>query len=422
MSCTITVTFKPTTSGTINGTLSISDDSTDSPQQVSLSGFGFVPCRVQIKKTLSSPVVRSALMTFGSANVPLPTGPSPVGTRVMHLIDPTRNDPFLENGSKRELMVRFWYPATLLQACKPAEYTPASIWSYFSQLMRLPLPAVTTNSCQDSPVANGAHPVVVFTHGYTGTFTDYTFIFEDLASRGYVVASVDHTYEATAVEFPDGRFVHSGFGSHLGKTLIEDKEALSLALTVRLADLKFIRHELFRMNTTAHGPFAGKLNTTKVAVAGHSMGGLAASLGVQRDHGFRAGIILDVHDGDVPDAIVRPTATPVLLLASGRKQWTENECKLWSSLRGPRFAVNLEGAEHLTTSDAVWLARGAIKAGSMGPDKAVTAVREYIATFLDANLLGKTPEPLLAGPSADYPGAAVTTQMQSLCGAEGSKP
>src|SRR4029077_8467168 len=62
MSCTITVTLKPTTSGTINGTLSISDDSTDSPQQVSLSGFGFVPCRVQIKKTLSSPVVRSALM------------------------------------------------------------------------------------------------------------------------------------------------------------------------------------------------------------------------------------------------------------------------------------------------------------------------------------------------------------------------
>ena len=132
--------------------------------------------------------------------------------------------------------------------------------------------------------------MVVFTHGYTGTFTDYTFIFEDLASRGYVVASVDHTYEATAIEFPDGRFVHSGFGSHLGATLLEDQQALSLALTVRLADLKFVRRELQRMNTTAQGPFAGKLDTTKVAVAGHSMGGLAASLGVQRDRGFRAGI------------------------------------------------------------------------------------------------------------------------------------
>jgi len=25
-------------------------------------------------------------------------------------------------------------------------------------------------------------------------------------SHGYIVASIDHTYEATAVEFPDGRF------------------------------------------------------------------------------------------------------------------------------------------------------------------------------------------------------------------------
>jgi len=41
---------------------------------------------------------------------------------------------------------------------------------------------------------------VIFTHGYIGTFTDYAFLFEDLASRGYVVASIDHTYEATALE------------------------------------------------------------------------------------------------------------------------------------------------------------------------------------------------------------------------------
>jgi dienelactone hydrolase len=335
MSCNITVSFKPTNVGTANGTVSIFDDSSDSPQHVSLTGVGFQLCRVQIKKTLSSPLVRSALVTFGSVSVPSPTGLNRVGTRVVRLVDQTRNDPFLEDGTKRELMVRFWYPASLLEACKPAEYTPASVWSYFSRLMKLPLPAVMTNSCQEAPVANGAHPVVVFTHGYTGTFTDYTFIFEDLASRGYVVASVDHTYEATAVEFLDGRFVHSGFGSHLGATLLEDQQALSLALTVRLADLKFVRRELQRMNTTAQGPFAGKLDTTKVAVAGHSMGGLAASLGVQRDRGFRAGIIIDVHDGDVPDAVVRPTATPVLILASGRNQWTENECKLWSSLRGP---------------------------------------------------------------------------------------
>jgi len=55
------------------------------------------------------------------------------------------------------------------------------------------LPEVRTNSCLDGPISEGRQPVVVFVPVYTGTFTD-TFLFEDLASRGYVVAAVDHTY------------------------------------------------------------------------------------------------------------------------------------------------------------------------------------------------------------------------------------
>jgi dienelactone hydrolase len=415
MSCTLNITFQPSRAGTVAGNVTIADDSADSQQVVNLTGNGFQLCRVQIKETLSRPATRSALASFGSATAPRPSGPSSVGTRVMRLQDSMRDDPILENGTKRELMVRFWYPAALGQApCKLAEYTPSAVWNYFSSLMQLPLPTVTTNSCLNAPVADGAHPVVVFTHGYTGTFTDYTYIFEDLASRGYIVASVDHTYEATAVAFPDGRFVHSGFGSHLGNSLLEDDQALALALTVRLEDLRFVAGELERLNAD-RGPFTGKLDTRKIAIAGHSMGGLAASLGVERDRRFKVGIILDVHDGEVPDGVVKTIATPVMILASGRKQWTENECSLWSHLAGPRFAVNLEGAEHLTTSDAVWLARGAIKTGTMGPDKAVAAVRDYIAAFLDANLRGSEPGTLLSGPSLDYPDAAVTTQIQSLC-------
>ena len=415
-SCTINITFHPTNTGSLAGNVTIVDSSADAQQVIGLTGFSFATCRAQIKETLGGQPVRSALATYGNAAAPKPTGSSEVGTRVMRLVDPMRDDPFLENGTKRELMVRFWYPTSLRQAaCKPAEYTPPAVWSYFSQLMGFPLPAVTTNSCLDAPVAEGAHPVVVFTHGYTGTFTDYTYIFEDLASRGYMVASVDHTYEATAVQFPDGRFVHSGFGSHLGNTLLEDDQAMALALTVRLDDLRFLAGELERLNGAPSGPFAGKLDTGKIAIAGHSMGGLAASLGVQRDRRFKVGAILDVHDGDVPDAVVKTTAAPVLILASGRKQWTENECKLWTSLRGPRFAVNLEGAEHLTTSDAVWLAAGAIKTGNMGPEKAVAAVRDYIAAFLDANLQGAAPGPLLTGPSLDYPDATITMQTQPLC-------
>jgi len=112
------------------------------------------------------------------------------------------------------------------------------------------LPEVTTNSCLEAPITEGTHPVVVFTHGYTATFTDYSFIFEDLASRGYVVASVDRTYEATGVAFPDGRFLKSVLGSHIENTWPMDDQSMSLALSVRSEDFDFILNKLERLNTS----------------------------------------------------------------------------------------------------------------------------------------------------------------------------
>jgi dienelactone hydrolase len=416
-SCTITVTFRPTVRGTRSADVSISDDGGGSPQQVSLSGVG---CTYnQWHKCTGSDeglgrfAARYALAANQITSVPDPTGISRVGTRVMRLVDDTRDDPYVDNHSKRELLVRFWYPASPDGDCKPAEYTSSKVWSYFSELVGLPGPIVKTNSCLDARVVDGAHPVVVFTPGYTGTFTDYTFIVEDLASRGYIVASVDHTYEATAAEFPDGRLVKGVLGSHLGHTWQIDDETLRLALSVRSADLKFVLDELERLNAAADSPFAGSLDTSRIGLMGHSLGGLATISGVQQDPRFGSAVLLDAELGDEAFA---GTDKAVLILAAGRERWSESECALWSNLRGPRIAVNLTGAEHVTLTDAVWLAKGAIKTGPMGPEKTIEALRNYIDAFLDANLRGKPFDPLLTGPASRYPDAAVTTQMQSLCG------
>jgi dienelactone hydrolase len=418
-SCTITVTFTPHVHGNLSADVSVSDDGGASPQQVSLSGFGctfnrFHHCK-EADNSLSGASAQSALAASLAPAAPSSTGPSSVGTRVVDLVDSTRNDPFLANGAKRELLVRFWYPASLDRGCAPAQYTSPRVWSYFSELVGIPLPEVRTNSCLNAPITGGTHPVVVFTHGYTGTFTDYTFIFEDLASRGYVVASVDHTYEATAVEFPDGRFIKSLVGSHFGDTWRLDDQTLASAVSVRLADLHFVVDELRRMNAKVGGPFAGKLDSSRIALMGHSLGGEATISGMQQETRFRAGVLLD---GVLSDESVPGTDKAILILAAGRDQWSKDECRLWSNLRGPRFAVNLKGAEHITPTDAVWLARGAIRTSAMGPDKTIAAIRDYIAAFLDTNLRGKPFDPLLTGPSADYPDAAVTTQKQLLC-AEG---
>lgn len=402
-SCNLTVTFKPLSPIGYGAGMNISDSSADSPQQVTLTGTG--------ENSRFAEAVLSALAANKFPSSPPPTGSDLVGTVVLDLVDPTRNDPFLANGAKREVLVRLWYPASPGQSCIRADYASPAVWSDFSRLMGIPLPQVTTNSCSNASMSDGAHPVVIFTHGYTGTFTDYTFLFEDLASRGYVVASVDHTFEATAVEFPDGRLVESVFGSHFTNTARADEQSVDYAVSVRLDDLQFVVNALESLNAAESSMLAGKLDMSRLALAGHSLGGWTAILGVEQDSRFRAGIILD---DVVPDSPLSGTDTPMLLLAAGRETWSKDELRLWSGLRGPRIAVNLRGTEHVTPTDAVWLAMGAIKTGSMGPQKTITAVRRYVAAFLDANLLGKPVDPLLTGPSAEYPDAIVTTRQESL--------
>lgn len=339
-------------------------------------------------------------------------GPSEVGTLSVHLRDARRRDPYLANGANRELVVRFWYPA-LAQACQQAAYNSARVWSYISQLSGSPLPAVRTHSCLNATAAAGAHPIIIFTHGYTGTLTDTTFLFEDLASRGFIVASIAHTYETTAVEFPDGRLVTSLIGSYMAGNLRLDHATLQRARSVRLADITFVLDSLQRINAAPDGPLAGRLDLSRIGVMGHSLGGELAFSSLARETGIRAAVALDGMFSSAPIT----AAKPVLLLAAGRDQWTPEECQLWDTMRGPHTAINLLGADHFTPTDAIWLFQSlpglAASVGPMGRGRTISAIRTYIAAFFDNNLRGSTSHASFN--AFAYPDVTVTTQTQALC-------
>jgi len=408
--CTIAVTFHPSIVGTFNSALKFADDSSDSPQQVMLVGVARPP------KLGNETMARAELATTNSAAVPPPTGNSVVGTRVVNLIDSGRQDPYAADGSRRELAIRLWYPVSSHsnQTCKSAEYTSPRILKYFGQLLGVAPFPVATNSCQEAEVAEGVHPVVLFTPGYTATSSDYTFLMEDLASRGYVVGVIDHTYEATAVEFPGGRIVRSRVGSHLGGTLLRDRNSLEFALDVRQKDLTFALEELARLNSQRGSPFAGKLDLAAIALAGHSLGGLTALVSGVSDPHIKAIILMDPM---LPDVLPGRTSKPVLILTADRKQWAANECGLWSNLQGPRLTIILQGTEHVALSDWIWLTKDAVQTGPMGPQKTMSAIRDYVAGFLDTNLRGEPGNPLLGGPSIEYPDALIgAPQQRLLCG------
>ena len=398
-SCTIDVEYRPGFGGSDSATMTISDSDVGSPQHVALTGrpFGYS-------------VVPAGRSTSEARRVPTPTGTYAIGTRVLQTTDNARVDTLSATGELRALSLRFWYPANIGK-CRAAAYASPAVWSVLSKLAGMRLPAVATNSCVDAPILAGFYPVVVFSHGLTGTFTDYTFLFEDLASRGYVVASVDHTYDASAVDLGDGRIARSRFGSYLTRVApLDELEARQLEAT-RLGDIRFVLDELERLQNQPDSPFAGHLNVAAMAVAGHSFGGLTALEALHFDSRLRAAVALE---GVMPDASFAATNRPVLLLDAGRRQWPEREQGVWQKLQGPRLAINLPGAGHLSPSDAVWYAKGTVATGSLSPEQAVSAIRDSVATFLDVQLRRRPQQALTQELLVAYPKLEITLPKEDV--------
>jgi len=401
-SCEIKVTFSCTTSTT--AVIFITDSSVDSPQQLNLTGTA--------PTAAVSASVRKALATQDAVATPVPTGRQPVGTRLESLADANYLDPYLPNGSTRELMVRFWFPATQTGSCTRAAYASPEVWSYFGTQLGVALPQVSTQSCLDASVASGVHPVVVLTHGFTGTFTDYTYLAEDLASRGYVVASVNHTYEATATQLSDGRLEKSLYGSYLSHYTRYDADSVAQAVNVRVRDLRFVLDKLAALNEQPNGPFLGRLDLHRLALAGHSLGGLTVLQVLAVEPRFKAGIVLDGAVTPRPTPAIRQ---PVLTLLAGDGHPDSDECRMWTAVQGPLLAIRLPGVEHIALSDAVWLARSAVSTGTHDPGRVVSEARKGVAAFLDATFQGGGAEHITGEIKRSIPDALVASGVKPGC-------
>jgi predicted dienelactone hydrolase len=119
-----------------------------------------------------------------------------VGVRTMHLREAAQPDvlAFDSRSGKapsrvRELTVDLWYPAIPKPGAAPAVYS-----AQFPSEPPLP-PAsfsVAGLAVRDAPAAGKGFPLVVVSHGYSNDPAAMTWLTENLASKGYVVAAIHH--------------------------------------------------------------------------------------------------------------------------------------------------------------------------------------------------------------------------------------
>ena len=138
------------------------------------------------------------------------TGEYAVGTETFTIYDEEREEVLGPATGPRKISVRMYYPvqkdatagfprAEMLSAVKRRALEKA----YF---MKMPDDAdYTAEYYANAPHVPGAKfPLILFSHGYQSYREGNTYLCCDLASHGYIIASIGHAYEAVANEYDDG--------------------------------------------------------------------------------------------------------------------------------------------------------------------------------------------------------------------------
>jgi hypothetical protein len=173
-------------------------------------------------------------------------------------------------------------------------------------------------------------------------------------------------------------------------------------LRIRVADTQFAVDELQRMNAgTPGGLLAGKLDLSRLAVLGHSLGGAVASQTCLVDARFRACVNLDGFQwGDAANGAI---TQPYMLIYSDQFEGA-NDFML-GALTNRAYILTVKGSTHGNFQDTPVVMPGAKFVGiggSIDAKRMNRLVADYLGYFLEEALTGAS-TPLRDGLLPQYP-------------------
>ncbi|WP_425559307.1 alpha/beta hydrolase family protein [Catenulispora yoronensis] len=329
---------------------------------------------------------------------PRPTGPHRVGVVDLRLVDKTRPDPTAGPGAFRELMVSVWYPARDTARYQLAPWMPAAVFTPYAidagfdpSAFAVPLTAGRTGA----PVLRAERrlPVVVYSHGAHSHRADNTNAVQELASHGFAVVTIAHTYD-TWVQFPDGRILSPSHIPMGPPDFAADARSVLDAIDALAAG----------RNPDADGKqlpagLAGSLDARRVGMFGWSKGGTATVDTMLADHRVRAGLSFD---GPMAPEITTDLDRPVLMMtAENTRADNPDVAEAWSHLKGWRLNVYADGAAHSSYSDVESLIPQLAKIlgmsqadleswiGTLNPAEGAHMQQAYPSAFFDLHLRGR---------------------------------
>lgn len=267
---------------------------------------------------------------------PLPvTGPHAVATTRHTYTDVSRVEQFSGQEKNRRVNVAFWYP-------------------------------------QVAPRGE-TFPLVVFSHGGLGTETSNESLFLELASHGYVVASIGHPTHALWTRGEDGHttFVSREYFNELQREDAKTDKQQSYRyyqkwMATRTDDINFVIDTILAKAAGGTGGVYALVDGARIGVMGHSLGGSAAlAMPRQRDDidaviALEAPFLYDIIGVEEGEFLWLDAAYPAPVLNiysdsswSHLAEWPQyaRNHELLASASPTAVSLHLPGAGHFSLTD-----------------------------------------------------------------------
>ncbi len=375
---------------------------------------------------------------------PQPTGEYAVGTATCHWVDQRQQPDHL--ASHKELMVQLWYPAEGKPSTIPTEaYAPYFI-NHIKETYKIGW-LVTMSRPMYSYAAEdallikrgGELPIIIFSHGFLSTRNHNTAQCEELASHGYIVVGISHSFGSCVTEFPGGRRVITDPIKHYQQFLenpIAYYKQFNGNINTWIDDVHMVINELDILSKHQSSPLYGRLAMNNIGMFGHSFGGAVTAQMCRHDERIKAGVAMDspLFGPHATQRLNKPfmflLADPMsaadmiglmhklgLTLTQAQEfvQTLHPSCipavnKLFRSIDQDVYKIILRNADHLAFCDIALMKEACLFSGvlhnmgvgSINGFRATEIVRSYLVAFFDKYLQSK-PSELLDGEIQQYP-------------------
>jgi dienelactone hydrolase len=247
-----------------------------------------------------------------------PSGMHAIGSSIYEVIDETRTETFSDDPTvKRKLVIELFYPAKENVHARYVVYAEDIMQEWVLGLYQSGFPVhdivelqkQLTHTIKDAQIKkeHKPYPVILFSHGYAGLRSSYTSYYEELASHGYIVVAISHTYFSKVTKFPDGTLIPAHY-ANAGQQHMETEEKSCAQQTIWLDDVKAVLSYLETIHQDSSHPFFQAFDFQNCGMIGHSFGGSTAMQMCRHDARIKAAINLDgaLYGAQPTDPIHKP--------------------------------------------------------------------------------------------------------------------